>query len=617
MTYHAKLIAIALATGLLTACWGNDGADAEQPATVEDCRSTTTLTNRMLHKSQRLEAGPGKCYMVPEQLTVGTDVRLEIEPGVKVVFADDAGLTVHEGKLIARGTEDKPIVFTANRKEAGAWSGVRFMNSPHAENVLEHAVIEYGGATPGYKGVKPANLMLDDYYGKVNVVLRDVTMRHSGGYGLYAEAEVLSKFADNKLTQNKKGAAHLHPVFVDQIDTGSDFTGNERDVVELAGATFDQQSLSWPGLEVPYVVTGSISLTGNSFVEIGPGAVFKFDENTGVSVFRSRFSARGKKDAPVVFTGIKEVPGYWRGIRYIDSNSVDNVLEHVAIRFGGASPTYKGVEPANLMLDDYYGKVRLKMNNVELSRSGNYGMYAEEKMDIDFGNNRMVDNERAAALLHPAVIGFLDDQSTFGNPGKAGESDEAEETSEQVAMGRVEVLGAKLDGVDTSWPAIDATYVIRGDVVLRDDSHLTLAPGATLAFSEGAGLSVYRSRLTARGSEAAPITFTGTSHQPGFWKGVHLVDTSSVENVFEHVVLEYGGSPRTFKGAEPANLMFDDYFGLVSATMNNVTSRHSGAAGLHIEWGAQIRSSSCGSIKVEDETPVTQAGKSLGRACRG
>ncbi|QDG50340.1 hypothetical protein FIV42_06215 [Persicimonas caeni] len=606
MSYRAKLIAIALATGLLAACWGDDGDEGEQPATVEECRSTTTLTNRMLHKSQRLESGPGVCYMVPEQITVGTDVRLEIEPGVKVVFADDAGLTVHEGRLIARGTKDQPIIFTANRKEPGAWSGIRFMNSPHAENVVEHAVIEYGGATPGFKGVKPANLMLDDYYGKVNVVLRDVTMRHSGGYGLYAEEEIHSKFANNTLTKNKKGAAHLHPVFVDQIDTGSDFTGNGRDVVELAGATFDQQTLRWPGLKVPYEVTGSISLTGNSFVDIGPGAVFKFHENTGVSVFRSRFSARGKKDAPVVFTGIKEVPGYWRGIRYIDSNSVDNVLEHVAVRYGGASPTYKGVEPANLMLDDYYGKVRLKMNNVELSRSGAYGFYAEEKMDVDFGNNKLVDNERAAALLHPVVVGYLDDQTTYGIT-----------SGEQAGPGRVEILGAKLDGVESTWPAIDARYVVRGDVVLRDDSHVTISPGATVAFAEGAGLSVYRSRLTARGTEEAPITFTGASKKPGFWKGIHLVDTSSVENVFEHVVIEYGGSPRTFKGAEPANLMFDDYFGLVSATMNDVTSRHSGAAGLHIEWGAKIRSNSCGSIKVEDETPVTKAGKSLGRACRG
>jgi hypothetical protein len=602
MTDYKKTTMIALTALILTACWADSGDQVQRTKTAQDCRSTKMLTNRMLHKSQQLKNEPGVCYMVPEQLTVGTDVLLTIEAGVKVIFADDAGLTVHEGALSARGTAEKPIVFTANRRTPGAWSGVRFMNSPHSENALQHVVIEYGGATPGFKGVKAANLMLDDYYGKVNVTLQHVTLRKSGGYGLYAEEEIHSKFAHNVLTENAKGAAFLHPVFVDKLDTTSDFTGNEVDVVKLDGAAFDQQSLSWPGLQVPYEVTGNISLTGNSFVEIGPGAVFRFDENTGISIFQSRFSARGKKDAPVIFTGIKEVPGYWRGIRYVDSNSVDNVLEHAAIRYAGASPTYKGVEPANLMLDDYYGKVRLKLNNVELSHSGNYGLYAEEKMDLDFGNNRLVHNQRGAALVHPFVIGALDDQSQYAAKGEDG---------------RLEILGAKLDAVESTWPAIDASYVARGDILIRDDAHVIIEPGATVAFAEGAGMSVYRARLTARGTKDKPITFTGLRKKPGYWKGIHLVDTSSVENVFEHVVIEYGGSTRTFKGAEPANLMFDDYFGLVSATLNEVTSRHSGAAGMHIEWGAKIRSSRCGSIKIEGETKVTKGGKSLGRACRG
>lgn len=597
-TSAALVVTAALA---MSGCWGQKSDDA-QGARVADCSNTQPLTNRMLHKSQRLEFAPGRCYMVPEQLTVGTDVHLAIDPGVKIVFADDAGLTVHEGTLTARGTKDRPIIFTAQRQKPGAWSGIRFMNTASSDNAITHAVIEFGGATPGYKGVKPANLMLDDYYGEVNLALSDVVLRKSGGYGLYAEADVHSKFARNKLTENKKGAAYFDPVFLDQLDDASTFAGNERDVVELAGATFDQQSLHWPGLKVPYVVNGDIKLTGNSYVDIGAGAVFKFAENTGVSVFRSRFSARGKKGQPVVFTGIKKVPGFWRGILYIDSNSVDNVLEHVAIRYGGASPTFKGVEPANLMLDDYFGKVRLKLNNSELSHSGRYGLYAEEQVDLDFGNNRLVENKRAAALMHPVVVGALDAQSTYAAKGE---------------QGSLEVLGANIDKVSVTWPSINARYLARGDILVRDDAHLTIAPGATVAFGAGAGLQVYRARITAQGTADKPILFTGEHQKPGFWKGIHLIDTSSVENVFDHVTIEYGGAPRTFKGAEPANLMFDDYFGLVSATLNDVTSRHSGGAGMHIEWGAKIRSNKCSSIKIEDDTKVTKAGKSLRRACRG
>lgn len=629
----------------LPACWAE--RTDEDPATqAVDCRRNTALTAEMLRKSVHLKAGLGRCYTVSEQLTVGTDVELTVDPGVKIVFGDAAGLSVHEGVLHARGTADAPIVFTGERKEPGSWLGVRFMDSAGPKNILHQVIIEYGGATPGFAGTEPANLMLDDYYGKVSVDISEVTLRNSAGYGFYAEANTRSKFAQNILTENQKGAAYLSPLFLNQLDADSDFTGNQNDQVKLSGANLVGERLSWPGLKVPYIVSGDLNLTENSFVEVAPGAVFKFAENTGISVFRSRFSARGHKDAPVVFTGLSEIPGYWKGILYIDSNSVDNVLEHVAIRYGGANPTFKGVEPANLMLDDYYGKVRLKINNTELSHSGRYGLYAEAKVDLDFGNNKLVDNKRAAALLDPSAVSALDAQSSyaskFGKPTPqpaesnnslddapdAGEDDghdaaataaNAVDTPTNPApdtRGTIEVMGANLDSVTSSWPATDADYLVRADILVRDDAHLILEPGVTLVFAEGAGISVFRARITARGTAEKPIIFTAQAKQPGFWKGIHLVDTSSVENAFEHVTIEYGGSARTFKGAEPANLMFDDYFGLVSATLNNVTTRFSGGAGMHIEPGAKIHSTNCASITIEEEQQVTADGRSLKRACR-
>lgn len=640
-TLGAALLGLGLCAGL-AACWAErvDGP-GDNPAV--DCRQNTPLTAEMLRKSVRLSAGLGRCYTVSEQLTVGTDVELTIEPGVKLVFGEAAGLSVHEGVLHARGTAEAPIIFTGASPQPGSWLGVRFMNSASPKNSLHQVIIEYAGATPGYTGAEPANLMLDDYFGKVNVELSQVTLRHSAGYGLYAEANTRSKFAGNTLTDNQKGAAYLSPVFLDQLDDASTFSGNQVDQVTLSGANLSGERLRWPGLSVAYHVIGDLNLSENSFVEVAPGAHFKFAENTGISVFRSRFAARGKKDAPIVFTGMAEVPGFWKGILYLDSNSVDNALEHVKIRYGGASPTFKGVEPANLMLDDYFGKVRLKVNNTELSHSGRYGLYAEAKVELDFARNRLTDNKRAAALLDPGVVSALDPQSSytskFAQPrpqpaapalAQAGAPDagapdapDAQSTASTAApaaagepRGTIEVMGANLDGVAATWPATDADYLIRGDILVRDDAHLTLEPGVRLIFAEGAGISVYRARITARGSADNPILFTAQTPQPGFWKGIHLVDTSSVENVFEHVTIEYGGSARTFKGAQPANLMFDDYFGLVSATLNDVTTRFSGGAGMHIEPGARIHSANCASITLEDAQKVSAEGKSLGRACR-
>lgn len=648
-------IEAALLLGMLlgvSGCWANR-ADQSPGTAAVDCRRETALTADMLRKSVHLKAGIGQCYTVSEQLTVGTDVRLKIDPGVKIIFTDAAGLSVHEGTLEARGSADRPIVFTGRNQEPGSWLGVRFMGTSSPKNILQYVIIEYAGATPGFAGTEPANLMLDDYYGKVNVALSEVTLRNSAGYGLYAEANARSKFTHNTLTENQKGAAYLSPVFLDQLDTDSDFTGNKNELVKLSAANLDGDRLKWPGLSVPYIVSGDLNLTGNSFVEIAPGAVFKFAENTGVSVFRSRFSARGKKDSPIVFTGVNSVPGFWKGILYIDTNSVDNVLEHVAIRYAGANPTYKGVEPANLMLDDYFGTVRLKLNNTELSHSGRYGLYAEAQAELDFAHNKLVQNTRAAALLDPGVVSALDAESSYaahlgasaagspasdtprpdsdtarsntpgedapdtGSGSAAPAAPPAPPTAEAPAKrGTIEVMGTSLDGVTSTWPATDADYLVLADILVRDDAHLILEPGVTLIFAEGAGISVFRARISARGSAEKPIRFTGQTKKAGFWKGIHLVDTSSVENIFENVTIEYGGSARTFKGSEPANLMFDDYFGLVAATLNNVTTRFSGGAGMHIEWGAKIHSTNCGAISIEDEQKVTADGKSLRRACR-
>ncbi|MFW5968353.1 MAG: hypothetical protein ACOCV2_12585, partial [Persicimonas sp.] len=485
----------------------------------------------------------------------------------------------------------------------GSWFGLRLMDGDGSRSVITNAFVEYGGASPGFKGTEPANVMLDDYYGEVKARIKNVTSRRSAGYGLYAEEDIHADFETNALTENERGPAHLHPRFLGHVDEASDFDGNEVDAVYLHEASLARERLKWPGIEVPYLVEGNIDLAENTFVQIGPGAEFRFEENKGLSVFRSRLSALGTDDDPIVFTGRKETPGYWRGVRFLDTNSVDNALEHVKISYGGADPTYKGSEPANLMLDDYYGTVRLKLHNTELSHSGRYGMYAEEQAEIDFANNELVANERAAALVHPLVIDSFDDQTSYA----AADGDE----------GRIEVLGEPLDGAEVTWPRLDAHYLVRGDVLVRDDAHLTIEPGVEVAFSEGAGLSVYRARLTANGEEDSPIVFTGARETPGYWKGIHLVDTASVENSFEHVVIEYGGATETFKGAEPANLMLDDYYGLVSTTMNNVTSRHSGAAALHLEPETEIRTDSCATIRAEGDEDVTGESQSLSQACRG
>ena len=71
-------------------------------------------------------------YYVNENLAILEGATLTIEPGTRIEFAGDMGLSSN-GKLVANGTPEKPIVFT-HRKGEGPWAGIMsrlsFNNEP-------------------------------------------------------------------------------------------------------------------------------------------------------------------------------------------------------------------------------------------------------------------------------------------------------------------------------------------------------------------------------------------------------------------------------------------------------------------------------------------------------
>ncbi len=81
-------------------------------------------------------------YIVTGDITVPRNKTLTIEPGVTVKFAGHFGLTVgYKGKLLAVGTEQDRIVFTAGDKEEG-WFGLRLINAG-SDDKLQYCTFEY------------------------------------------------------------------------------------------------------------------------------------------------------------------------------------------------------------------------------------------------------------------------------------------------------------------------------------------------------------------------------------------------------------------------------------------------------------------------------------------
>jgi len=67
---------------------------------------------------------------------------------VMTIETDSASSELPGTTLVAKGTADKPIVFTsaAATPSAGDWRGLWFGLGANADNVLDHVVIEYAGS---------------------------------------------------------------------------------------------------------------------------------------------------------------------------------------------------------------------------------------------------------------------------------------------------------------------------------------------------------------------------------------------------------------------------------------------------------------------------------------
>ena len=69
---------------------------------------------------------------------------------------------------------------------------------------------------------------------------------------------------------------------------------------------------------------------------LAPGVTIVFSQGRSMSVTANgRLHAVGTEALPITLTGAEALRGFWGGLRFYQSNSLDNDLEHVLIEYGG------------------------------------------------------------------------------------------------------------------------------------------------------------------------------------------------------------------------------------------------------------------------------------------
>ncbi|MFB6178742.1 MAG: hypothetical protein ABEI77_03335 [Halorientalis sp.] len=313
-----------------------------------------------------------------------------------------------------------------------------------------------------------------------------------------------------------------------------------------------------------YLVTEDISVTGGANLTIQPGTTLTFDQGTTLEVRDdSSLTAQGTCTDPILMTGAQSTRGYWDGLIFRGTDNLDNRLRHVTVEYGGGKKAYFNVRKGGIQLLD----ARASFERCTVRENAGEGIYLRHDATLDaFEHCLVTSNETAAGAGSPCVHCLSGTSSYTGN-------DEDRVLVE---------TGSDLEAdADVTWSITDVRYTV--DDLLTNYGHLTIEPGATVSFMQGAGInSTNEGTLTAVGivpetEEVRPITFTGEQKTRGFWRGLQFKNTDRTENQLRNTVVEYGGSQAYYFNVEPANVTVREGSRL---RVDNSTIRESDAYGV-------------------------------------
>lgn len=325
--------------------------------------------------SEELTLPEGSSFSVTD--TVEVAAPLTIEPGVTLEFAQGTGIWFNsDGSLFAEGTAEDPITFTGTTQTPGWWNGVYIHSSDDLNNIIDHAVIEYAGREAMHSSIAAANLAIGRSLYDARIRVTNTTIRHSKNYGVTVHSNgKMPDWSGNTITENGEAALVTTASNAHYLDGGSSYTGNEIDAVEINGNDVNMDEVTWQKLNVPYHFHDE-TVVESGTLTIAAGATLAFAQE-GQLEFRdgSEIIADGSSDSPITFTATQETPGWWYGIHIYSSDSVNNLMDHIIVEYGGRDAMDSSVEAANLAVGRSLYDARVEITNSQFNHSDRHGVY--------------------------------------------------------------------------------------------------------------------------------------------------------------------------------------------------------------------------------------------------
>ncbi|MDD9941780.1 MAG: hypothetical protein OXU20_12120 [Myxococcales bacterium] len=314
---------------------------------------------------------------IPYQLDVGLSVRntimFEVDPGVEFRVGVDQlvelGWNSSSVEFHLDGTEEDPIVFRGADERRGAWRSLTIRSGVRTASTLKHVQVMHAGG--GEVGA---------LYITGSVHASDVILKDNATYGINIGGEGLGPESGPFTVTGTEGIAGIvHPAALTSFPGGT-FVGNESDYLEVVGGTIGSNG-TVPALDVPYRFRATVDIR-QADVTIEAGAEFEMQNDVlfdvGWNGNEAKIIAVGTEESPIVFRGVVDEPGFWRGVAIQRNVSTDSRLEHVHFSDGGGGANDAGILVLRAPVD---------VKSCTFSNSSGFGLRA----DADF-NDYMADN---------------------------------------------------------------------------------------------------------------------------------------------------------------------------------------------------------------------------------
>lgn len=250
-----------------------------------------------------------------------------------------------------------------------------------------------------------------------------------------------------------------------------------------------------------YHITDTVMVSAQAQLHIGAGATIIAESGAGITVSdNGNIDVQGTSAAPVLLKGSSAAAGSWDGIAIIS----DNPLQRV---------NYAIIEGATIGLD--------------MTQGAQIG---------SFDHNAISNSAEAAMRLPTSSLGSLGENLAFDNN-----------------PGGVRLLSKTITtATPTTIPALSIHYSLNASLIV--DGDLVVMPGVEMRFAADTQIYIGQNgSLNAVGTVDEPIVLTGTESVAGHWNGIQFVSSSSIDNIFSHVTVAFGGG----EPARAGNIIVD------------------------------------------------------------